>query len=83
MPLGVLPFPTYEEASAPLEPGQQRCVLYTDGLIERPASTSTTGSAQLAARVARRAARTRRRCSTTCSTSLVPAGGARRTTWRC
>jgi PAS domain S-box-containing protein len=35
VPLGVLPFPTYEEASARLEPGDA-LVLYTDGLVERP-----------------------------------------------
>jgi len=35
VPLGVLPFPTYEEVTSRLEPGDA-LVLYTDGLVERP-----------------------------------------------
>jgi len=35
VPLGVLPFPTYEEVAARLEPGDA-LLLYTDGLVERP-----------------------------------------------
>ena len=50
VPLGVLPFPTYEEVTAPLEPGDA-LVLYTDGLIERPGEHIDDGLAQLAARV--------------------------------
>jgi PAS domain S-box-containing protein len=50
VPLGVLPFPTYEEASAPMEPGTA-LLLYTDGLIERPGEHIDDGLAQLAARV--------------------------------
>jgi anti-sigma regulatory factor (Ser/Thr protein kinase) len=34
-PLGVVPFPTYEEATVPLSPGST-VLLYTDGLVERP-----------------------------------------------
>jgi anti-sigma regulatory factor (Ser/Thr protein kinase) len=34
VPLGVLPFPAYEQATATLEPGGA-IVLYTDGLVER------------------------------------------------
>jgi anti-sigma regulatory factor (Ser/Thr protein kinase) len=34
VPLGVLPFPTYEEATERLDPGDA-LVLYTDGLVER------------------------------------------------
>jgi anti-sigma regulatory factor (Ser/Thr protein kinase) len=34
-PLGVIPFPTYEEASVSLAPGST-VLLYTDGLVERP-----------------------------------------------
>ena len=50
VPLGVLPFPTYEEVTAPLEPGDA-LLLYTDGLIERPGEHIDDGLAQLAARV--------------------------------
>jgi anti-sigma regulatory factor (Ser/Thr protein kinase) len=35
VPLGVLPFPTYREATARLDPGDN-LLLYTDGLVERP-----------------------------------------------
>jgi PAS domain S-box-containing protein len=35
VPLGVLPFPTYEELTDRLEPGDS-LLLYTDGLVERP-----------------------------------------------
>jgi serine phosphatase RsbU (regulator of sigma subunit) len=34
-PLGVVPFPTYEEATVSLGPGST-VLLYTDGLVERP-----------------------------------------------
>ncbi len=34
-PLGVIPFPSYEESSVPLRPGTT-VLIYTDGLIERP-----------------------------------------------
>ncbi len=34
-PLGVVPFPTYEESSISLQPGST-VLLYTDGLVERP-----------------------------------------------
>jgi anti-sigma regulatory factor (Ser/Thr protein kinase) len=50
VPLGVLPFPTYEEVTAPLEPGDT-LLLYTDGLVERPGEHLDDGLAQLAARV--------------------------------
>ena len=50
VPLGVLPFPTYEEVLEPLEPGST-LLLYTDGLIERPGEHIDDGLAQLAARV--------------------------------
>jgi PAS domain S-box-containing protein len=48
VPLGVLPFPTYEEVMAPLDPGQS-LLLYTDGLVERPGEHLDDGLAQLAA----------------------------------
>ena len=51
VPLGVLPFPTYRESSAALEPGST-LLLYTDGLIERPGEHIDDGLAELSARVA-------------------------------
>jgi serine phosphatase RsbU (regulator of sigma subunit)/anti-sigma regulatory factor (Ser/Thr protein kinase) len=48
VPLGVLPFPTYEEVAAPLAPGSS-VLLYTDGLVERPGEHIDTGLAALAA----------------------------------
>jgi PAS domain S-box-containing protein len=50
VPLGVLPFPTYEEVTAPMDPGDT-LLLYTDGLVERPGEHLDSGLAQLAARV--------------------------------
>jgi PAS domain S-box-containing protein len=40
VPLGVLPFPEFREVSVNVEP-DSTVVLYTDGLVERPARTST------------------------------------------
>jgi PAS domain S-box-containing protein len=48
VPLGVLPFPTYEEVMAPLNPGQS-LLLYTDGLVERPGEHLDKGLERLAA----------------------------------
>jgi PAS domain S-box-containing protein len=50
VPLGVLPFPTYQEVTAPLDPGDT-LLLYTDGLVERPGEHLDDGLAQLADRV--------------------------------
>jgi anti-sigma regulatory factor (Ser/Thr protein kinase) len=50
VPLGVLPFPTYEEVAAPLAPGSS-VLLYTDGLVERPGEHIDTGLEALAAGV--------------------------------
>jgi anti-sigma regulatory factor (Ser/Thr protein kinase) len=47
VPLGVLPFPTYEEVFAPLAPGSS-VLLYTDGLVERPGEHIDTGLEALA-----------------------------------
>jgi anti-sigma regulatory factor (Ser/Thr protein kinase) len=47
VPLGVLPFPTYEEVTAKLEPGDS-LLLYTDGLVERPGEHLDRGLEQLA-----------------------------------
>jgi anti-sigma regulatory factor (Ser/Thr protein kinase)/putative methionine-R-sulfoxide reductase with GAF domain len=50
VPLGVLPFPTYEEVSVPMEPGST-IVLYTDGLVERPGSHIDDGMSLLATKL--------------------------------
>jgi serine phosphatase RsbU (regulator of sigma subunit)/anti-sigma regulatory factor (Ser/Thr protein kinase) len=41
-PLGVVPFPTYEETTIPLVPGAT-VLLYTDGLVERPHESLNEG----------------------------------------
>jgi anti-sigma regulatory factor (Ser/Thr protein kinase) len=41
-PLGVVPFPSYEEATIPIEPGST-VLLYTDGLVERPEASLDEG----------------------------------------
>jgi serine phosphatase RsbU (regulator of sigma subunit)/anti-sigma regulatory factor (Ser/Thr protein kinase) len=41
-PLGVVPFPSYEESTIPLEPGST-VLLYTDGLVERPDASLDEG----------------------------------------
>ncbi len=41
-PLGVVPFPAYEEATIPLVPGST-VLLYTDGLVERPDASLNEG----------------------------------------
>ena len=80
VPLGVLPFPTYEEVTARLDPGDA-LLLYTDGLVERPGEHLDRGLERARGDGARRARTTRRACSTTCSPRWSrPAG--RRTTWR-
>jgi anti-sigma regulatory factor (Ser/Thr protein kinase) len=47
VPLGVLPFPSFEENSVEVKPGAT-VVLYTDGLVERPGSHIDEGLAELA-----------------------------------
>jgi PAS domain S-box-containing protein len=47
VPLGVLPFPGYEEGNAEIAPGGA-VILYTDGLIERRGEHLDTGMALLA-----------------------------------
>jgi serine phosphatase RsbU (regulator of sigma subunit)/anti-sigma regulatory factor (Ser/Thr protein kinase) len=41
-PLGVVPFPSYEESTIPLVPGST-VLLYTDGLVERPEASLDEG----------------------------------------
>ena len=47
VPLGVLPFPDYQEVSIRMEPGST-VVLYTDGLVERPGEHIDVGLDRLA-----------------------------------
>jgi PAS domain S-box-containing protein len=47
VPLGVMPFPTFAEASVEIEPGGT-LVLYTDGLVERPGAHIDDGLTRLA-----------------------------------
>jgi PAS domain S-box-containing protein len=74
VPLGVLPFPTYEEVSAPMDPGST-LLLYTDGLVERPGENIDDGMAELAARVREAPDDPNTLCDHLLAT-LVPAGGA-------
>ena len=74
VPLGVLPFPTYEEVSAPMTPGST-LLLYTDGLVERPGENIDDGMAELAARVREAPEDPDALCDHLLAT-LVPAGGA-------
>ena len=74
VPLGVLPFPTYEEVSAPMVPGST-LLLYTDGLVERPGEHIDDGMAELAARVREAPEDPDALCDHLLAT-LVPAGGA-------
>jgi PAS domain S-box-containing protein len=46
VPLGVLPFPDFEEVTMPMDPGGT-VVLYTDGLVERPGEHIDTGLGRL------------------------------------
>jgi PAS domain S-box-containing protein len=74
VPLGVLPFPTYEEVSARMEPGNS-LLLYTDGLVERPGENIDDGMAELAARVREAPVDPNALCDHLLAT-LVPTGGA-------
>jgi len=51
VPLGVMPFPSYEEAAAPM-PAGRALLLYTDGLVERPGELLDDGFKRLARAVA-------------------------------
>jgi anti-sigma regulatory factor (Ser/Thr protein kinase) len=50
VPLGVLPFPSFEEVEFRLDPGAT-VVLYTDGLVERPGEHIDSGLDKLAGEV--------------------------------
>jgi PAS domain S-box-containing protein len=74
VPLGVLPFPTYEEVTAPLGPGHS-LLLYTDGLVERPGEHLDEGLERLAACL-RDARENPHELLEHVVDTLVPAGGA-------
>jgi PAS domain S-box-containing protein len=74
VPLGVLPFPTYEEVVAPFSPGQS-LLLYTDGLVERPGEHLDDGLERLASCV-RDAPESPQSLLDHLVDNLVPAGGA-------
>ena len=74
VPLGVLPFPTYEEVTSRLDPGDA-LLLYTDGLVERPGEHLDRGLEQLAQAV-REAPDDPQGLLDHLLATLVPAGGA-------
>ena len=74
VPLGVLPFPDYEQASERMDPGST-IVLYTDGLVERPGEHLDEGMGRLAQRVHEAPQDPERLCTYLLST-LVPPQGA-------
>jgi anti-sigma regulatory factor (Ser/Thr protein kinase) len=74
VPLGVLPFPTFEEVTEPLYPGST-VVLYTDGLIERPGDHLDLGLGRLAEVVGDAPEDPDALCDHVLE-RLVPAGGA-------
>ena len=72
VPLGVLPFPTFEEASAELHGPGATVVLYTDGLVERPGKRHRRRHRAAGRGRSRRRRATRRRSATTCSPRSCP-----------
>jgi PAS domain S-box-containing protein len=74
VPLGVLPFPSYETVTSTMEPGSS-LVLFTDGLIERPGEVIDEGMAKLAARVSEAPADPEAVCNHLLRT-MVPSSGA-------
>jgi PAS domain S-box-containing protein len=73
VPLGVLPFPDFEEVEVAVEPGAA-VVLYTDGLVERPGEHIDSGLDRLAALVREGPADPQGICDHLLS-ELVPDGG--------
>ena len=74
VPLGVLPFPTYEEVSAAMAPGST-LVLYTDGLVEIPGAHIDDGMSRLAEQVREAPDEPKALCDYLLS-SLIPERGA-------
>jgi PAS domain S-box-containing protein len=74
VPLGVLPFPSYEEMSVAMEPGS-KLVLYTDGLVEVPGAHIDEGMSRLVREVKSAPEEPRALCRYLLG-QLVPARGA-------
>jgi PAS domain S-box-containing protein len=74
VPLGVLPFPEFEEVTAELEPGTT-VVLYTDGLVERPGEHIDIGLDRLCDAVRGAPTDPQELCDTVLG-ELVPESGA-------
>jgi PAS domain S-box-containing protein len=74
VPLGVLPFPEFEEIAVPMDPGAL-VVLYTDGLVERPGENIDSGMNRLAAAVGAAPFEPEQLCDQLLG-ELVPRGGA-------
>jgi anti-sigma regulatory factor (Ser/Thr protein kinase) len=74
VPLGVLPFPDFEEVTVPMGPGDS-VVLYTDGLVERPGEHIDAGMGRLAAVVREAPTEPDELCEHVLR-ELVPDGGA-------
>jgi anti-sigma regulatory factor (Ser/Thr protein kinase) len=74
VPLGVLPFPEFEEASVRIDQGAT-VVLYTDGLVERPGEHLDQGLERLARIVSAPPADPQELCDLVLR-ELVPDGGA-------
>ena len=74
VPLGVMPYATYEQASIEL-PAGATLLLYTDGLVERPGEVLDEGLGRLAATLAAAASEPERLCDEVLA-RLVPGGAA-------
>jgi PAS domain S-box-containing protein len=74
VPLGVLPFPSFREVTAPLAAGST-LLLYTDGLVERPGAVIDEGMSRLADAGAGAGTEPAGLCDRLMR-ELVPAGGA-------
>ena len=81
LPLGVMPFPVYEEATTELGPGQT-LLMFTDGLVERPGELLDAGLERLASAVGDTGVGPTAGCATACSQGWF-LRAERRTTWRC
>jgi anti-sigma regulatory factor (Ser/Thr protein kinase) len=73
VPLGVLPFPDFEEVAAQMDPGGT-VVLYTDGLVERPGENIDHGLRRLAEAVSGAPTEPEQLCDHLVR-QLVPQGG--------
>jgi PAS domain S-box-containing protein len=74
VPLGVLPFPQFEEVGVRVDPGST-VVLYTDGLVERPGEHIDRGMERLASLVRDASVDPEELCDHLLR-ELVPGGGA-------